>query len=192
VSGVHWRRLAPVAIAVAMVTGPVALAAPASAHDVLASTNPADRATVGATPAQVQLTFDQPAFALGSQVVVKGPSGNVAVGAVRIVNKVVSQRLAGGAPAGTYTVLWRVTSADGHPVSGQFTFTSTAASAERAETTAAPGTTTAPPSGTGSPTSSGSKAPTWLWVLVLLVLLVPVAIFVRRRPGGPHDASPGS
>jgi hypothetical protein len=46
---------------------------------------------------------------------------------VRAVDNTVTQSLEPGAPAGTYTVLWRVTSVDGHPVSGRFTFTAIAA-----------------------------------------------------------------
>ncbi len=55
----------------------LATAAPASAHNQLESTVPADGAELDAPPASVVLTFDQPVLALGTQVVVLGPDGAV-------------------------------------------------------------------------------------------------------------------
>lgn len=103
----------------------VVSAVPAAAHNVLTGTTPTSGGQVGATPRSVVLTFDQPAVAMGTQVLVTGPSGQVQTGPPRLVDNTVTQDLQGGAPAGTYTVAWRVISADGHPVSNTFTFTST-------------------------------------------------------------------
>ncbi|HEY5514868.1 MAG TPA: copper resistance protein CopC, partial [Pengzhenrongella sp.] len=50
-------------------------AAPASAHDALISVTPADGSTVEVAPATVELVFDQPAIALGTQIRVLGPDG---------------------------------------------------------------------------------------------------------------------
>lgn len=93
---------------------------------------------MGATPSEIVLTFDQPAVAMGTRVVVTGPSGPVQTGTARLVDDTVTRAVAGGAPAGAYTVAWRVTSADGHPVSGTFTFTSTSAGAQSPPVAAAP------------------------------------------------------
>jgi len=187
-----------VALGVLLATALVGVAGPAQAHDELISTNPPNQGQVQTVPDSIVLTFAEPAEQVGSQVIVRGPSGNVAQGQPVFAKSIVTQAVQPGAPAGSYTVLWRVTSDDGHPVSGSFTFTAAAAnttspSSTTSPTTSAGGSTSAadPTSGGSSTTSSGSTAPRWLWVLVLLVLLVPVAIFVRRRPGGPHDASPG-
>jgi methionine-rich copper-binding protein CopC len=98
-------------------------AVPAYAHNQLKSTSPADHQAMAAAPASVVLTFDEPAVALGTQVAVTGPTGVVSQGAPRLVDNTVTQDLEPGAPAGSYTVAWRVTSADGHPVSGTFGFT---------------------------------------------------------------------
>jgi methionine-rich copper-binding protein CopC len=98
----------------------------ARAHDQLVSTTPADGGTVGSAPAQVDLVLSQPALALGTRMVVRGPDGaEVSRGAAELRNTTVTQPLRADLPAGAYTVLWRVTSADGHPISGQFTFTLT-------------------------------------------------------------------
>jgi methionine-rich copper-binding protein CopC len=104
-----------------------ALTAPtACAHNVLVATDPAADAVLARVPATVTLTFDQPAIGIGSQVVISGPNGPVQDGDPRLVDRTVAEDITAGAPAGQYHVLWRVTSADGHPVSGQFTFTANA------------------------------------------------------------------
>ena len=131
----------------------IATAVPASAHDVLRSTDPADGTVVDRLPDRVVLTFDEPALAIGTEVVVTGPAGPVSDGPPQLVDAEVRQPVRAG-PAGRYTVLWRVTSADGHPVSGTFAFTTQQGSA--ASPTATPGTTTAPST---SPSSASTTAP---------------------------------
>ena len=142
------------AVPAATVVTLIATAVPAAAHDVLRSTNPADGAVVDRLPDRVVLTFDEPALAIGTEVVVTGPAGPVSDGPPQLVDAEVRQPVRAG-PAGRYTVLWRVTSADGHPVSGTFAFTTQQGSA--ASPTATPGTTTAPST---SPSSASTTAPT--------------------------------
>jgi hypothetical protein len=171
------RGAVMVMIAGALVAGTQLLAAgPASAHDVLELTNPKDGSTIAVTPSEVTLTFDQVAFAVGSQVLVNGPSGNVAAGSVRIVDRVVHQAIQPGAPAGPYTVEWRVTSADGHPVSGKFNFTSQAAAAG---TPPVAGASASPAPATASSGRSGHG-----WVVEVAVLVVVwffIVYFLMRR-----------
>ncbi|WP_432524091.1 copper resistance CopC family protein, partial [Kineococcus sp. SYSU DK006] len=124
---------------------PLALAAPAAAHDRLVSTDPADGAPVEVAPDAVALTMSSTPLALGTQVQVSGPAGVVSTGEPRIVDEVVTQALTGERPAGTYEVQWRVTSSDGHPISGSFTFTT-------ARAAGAPGTPSATPDDTPSAT----------------------------------------
>lgn len=101
-----------------------ATAGPALAHSSLRSTDPADGSTVTTAPDRVTLVFDQPAQELGTEVVVLGPDGaTVSTGPVVLDGTSVAQELAADRPAGVYTVRWRVTSADGHPVEGTTTFT---------------------------------------------------------------------
>ena len=125
-----WRLLAAtLATAVLALAGLVIGASPASAHNVLKSTSPADGKKVARTPSSVVLTFDEPAIALGTKLVITGPEGPVQIGKPSLVDNTVTQDLQPGSPAGAYTVDWRVTSADGHPISGSFTFTAEAAAA---------------------------------------------------------------
>lgn len=157
-------------------------AAPAAAHNVLTGTKPALSSSVGRTPAQVVLTFDQPAVAMGTQVLVTGPSGQVQTGTARLVDKTVVQDVQRGAPAGAYTVAWRVTSADGHPVSGTFTFTSSEAGAGTPPSPLAAGPPTA-----AAPTSQPADSRSWPRVagaaaLVAVLAGVVVLLVRRRRP----------
>lgn len=101
----------------------VAPAGTAAAHDQLTGTEPADGATVQEAPEQVVLTFSGEIAELGAQVVVAGPDGEtVTDGEPRAIGTDVTQKLAADLPAGDYEVTWRVTSQDGHPISGTFGF----------------------------------------------------------------------
>ncbi|HEY7988298.1 MAG TPA: copper resistance CopC family protein [Lapillicoccus sp.] len=167
----------------------VSVAGPASAHDVLRSTNPKDGTHVERPPAEVVLTFDEPALAVGTEVLVTGPSGSVTTGPPRLVDNEVRQSLAAGS-AGAYTVVWRVTSADGHPISGTFGFTADQASAATTATTATATTTTAP----ATPTAPAGPAVEEAGGFPLLPVAVTAAVValgalvvggaVRRRRSG--------
>ncbi|WP_324276691.1 copper resistance CopC family protein [Blastococcus brunescens] len=95
----------------------------ASAHDALVAVTPADGGTLETAPEQVTLEFSGSPQELGTRVLVTAPDGRpVSDGPVELRDTTVSQALAADLPAGTYTVEWRVTSADGHPLSGTSTF----------------------------------------------------------------------
>jgi methionine-rich copper-binding protein CopC len=168
----------PIAIlTVALVS--IGAASTALAHDELVSSNPSSGAEVPTVPQTVTLRFDEPAMAVGTKIVVTGPAGEVQVGNATVVDKTVTERLQPGAPAGRYTVDWRVTSVDGHPVSGTFAFTARAAGAGQAPPSSAV-SGTAPSSVS---TTTGSSVP---WFLVaasslLLVLIGAAAVWSRRR-----------
>ncbi len=103
-------------------------AGPAAAHSVLLSTSPPRGGTVDTAPSSVSLTFDEMPQGQFSTIHVTGPDGQRRDnGHVQVLNDVVTEPLAGTRPAGRYVVDWRVVSADGHPVSGEFTFTARSA-----------------------------------------------------------------
>ena len=77
------------------------------------------------------------------------------------------------APAGAYTVEWRVTSADGHPISGSFSFTAEAAGAESSAPSLAPVPSTAP--------IPGGPFGLSLLVAAVLVLVVGLLVAGQRR-----------
>jgi copper resistance protein C len=128
---------------VALVSLVVLGQAPAHAHNALRSTTPADGASVQASPDAVVLTFDQAVLGIGAGVRVAGPDGDVQNGAPQLVDETLRQPLrAAASPAGEYTVTWRVTSADGHPIDGEFTYTVSGASDGASDATSATATPT--------------------------------------------------
>lgn len=211
------RRGAFAAAAAGAVLTLCGLAAPAAAHDELTGTTPADGASVDVPPAAVELTFTEPPLALGSQVQVTGPDGEVVnAGDPQIVDTVVSQPLASGLPAGDYTIAWRVTSSDGHPISGELAFTATAGAAEPEESatpepeptggaTAAPVPTPDTPTPDTTPDTAASTAASpdagasaerpsngatpWIVGLVIVALVGGALGWTTRRRGTPGPSA---
>lgn len=106
-----------------LTSGLVVGAAPtARAHDVLEKTTPGDGTTVDRLPGDVVLVFSQEPLEIGLQIIVTGPTGSAAEGPATIQGREVRQALSATAPAGEYTVAYRVTSDDGHPITGSFRF----------------------------------------------------------------------
>ncbi|WP_395401213.1 copper resistance protein CopC [Arthrobacter sp. UC242_113] len=163
-------------------------AGPASAHDAAESSSPADGTTVATPPAKVSITFNNTPLGLGSQVKVTDAAGtDWADGKVEIVDNVASQKLREGAPAGKYSVVWRVVSSDSHPIEGTFSFTATAAAAGATAVpvptvgTPQPGATQA----TGTAPDSSEPFP-WsivIFAAVALGLLITLGVLARRRLG---------
>ncbi|MDW6022309.1 copper resistance protein CopC [Mesorhizobium sp. BAC0120] len=99
----------------------------AHAHAALISTVPAEGAVVAATPKEMSLTFNEPVSPLVLKLV--RPDG-AAAPLDRYVLK--DTTVAFAAPAlseGTHVLVWRVVSADGHPVGGSVVFSVGAPSA---------------------------------------------------------------
>ncbi|WP_285319441.1 copper resistance CopC family protein [Pseudarthrobacter sp. lyk4-40-TYG-27] len=167
----RWFRRSVLVLAVAACS--VVLAAPAQAHDVLESSDPANGSSVPAVPGQIGLTFDRTPMGIGSVIQVQDETGtDQADGAVTIVDNHVTQAVKAGAPAGKYTVIWRVASSDGHPIEGTFTFTAGAGNSSAAPAPAAA-------AGGGGPQAgvliAGGAA------AVLVIGLAGGAVLVRRR-----------
>ncbi|WP_425443477.1 copper resistance protein CopC [Streptomyces monashensis] len=101
-------------------------AAPASAHAALRATDPADGTVLRTAPRQVTLTFTESVGLLTDSFRVYDPTNHRvrtgaaghASGRADTARVPLPARLA----QGTYTVAWRVVSADSHPVSGALTF----------------------------------------------------------------------
>ncbi|MGH3673313.1 MAG: copper resistance protein CopC, partial [Pseudonocardiaceae bacterium] len=111
-----------------VVLGLLAGAGSASAHAALISTQPGQGALVATLPSMVSLTFSEPVVVATSGVRVFGPDGSeldnghtVHAGQPSSVGVGLS-RSTPTVAQGTYTVSWRVISADSHPVAGAFTF----------------------------------------------------------------------
>ncbi len=170
-------------------------AAAAQAHVALESSDPANGATVQSVPAKIGLTFDHTPIAINSIVRVEDSTGtDQADGGVEIVDNHVTQAVKAGAPAGKYTVVWRVVSSDGHPIEGTFSFTANspgnsagaAGTASASATAGSAGTSSDAPT-TAAPAQAGTQSGQVPWALVvgiagvLVLALVVTGIYVRHR-----------
>lgn len=156
--------LAAVALTAAW-TAPVA-----SAHATRLSADPADNAALTTGPDRVSATFNERLQTTFAAMTVVGPDGNLwSTGEPTVQGAVVAIGLRPLGPAGTYTVNYRVTSADGHVVSGSWSFRLTV-----------PGTGTPGPAATGT---TGNGIPVWPFVVGAVALVAIGALWaVRRRP----------
>jgi len=111
-------------LAIAVVLVALAAVPPASAHAILQESSPANDEVVRISPPAVTLKFNEAVeTAFGSIRVYncggeRVDSGKVSRPDQRSVSVLVGNRL----PQGSYTVTWRVISADAHPVAGAFVF----------------------------------------------------------------------
>ena len=105
-------------------------APPAAAHDNLISSTPEAGSTVKVSPEEISITFSGELLTAASSVVIEvtSPDGqNVTDGEPVVDGTTVTQMLTAGPSTGVFTVLWRVVSSDGHPISDQYTYTVQAA-----------------------------------------------------------------
>ncbi len=171
------RALIACLIAGAAVLG---TAAPASAHNALISSDPKDKTSLEAGPSTVTLTFDQDVQGgqgINTISVVDANGGHYEVaGDPTIKDNAVSAKVNALGKAGQYKIGYRILSADGHPVSGELTFTLTKDGT---------GTPTTPPNATASTGDPGSDGglPIWVWIVGAVVLLGG-GVFVALRGGG--------
>lgn len=121
---------------------------PAVAHVTLLASTPEQGEVLEALPEQVTLEFTEdlvePAY-----VLVRSPEGAlVSVGDPEVGGAGVTQALAGDGLRGTYSIAYRVVSKDGHPLTGEVSFS-----------IGEPGETQAGPAESGESGESGGGAP---------------------------------
>jgi methionine-rich copper-binding protein CopC len=157
--------------AIAAILIPAATSAsPAQAHDSLSSTSPAPDAVLTHAPETVSLTLSEPPadsknLKLSAITVTDGAGKTVSDGNVTVYGPALSAKISEGDP-GTYKVLWRAVSSDGHPIEGNYTFT-----------VQAPAGQTASPSATAAPTAAPSASPA----------ASPAAPVAAERAAGPNN-----
>lgn len=119
----HVARIAGAALGLAaLLAAMVFTATPASAHARLEVTSPKDGASLTATPPEVMLRFNESIQKDLSQVKVTSGSTDATDGKLQVDGNSVYQPLKTTLKPGSYKVVYKVVSADGHPVSGTFTF----------------------------------------------------------------------
>lgn len=199
-------RPAVLALLALLLAGSVVLlsARPAAAHDALISSDPANGTTVEVLPAALTLSFSAALLSdEGSTVVqVTDAAGTeLSSGSPEVNQNVVTQPLDGTA-TGNITVLWRVVSSDGHPVSGELAFTvAGSASPEPSSTPTASASESAVPSPEATPSETPLVTTTvdddaasplpWIIgaVIVLLVLAAVIALLAALARQGKDAAA---
>ncbi|MEZ7756905.1 copper resistance protein CopC [Microbacterium paraoxydans] len=202
------RPAAPIALAATLLAAFLVLLSPlsASAHDALVSSSPAADSSVESLPSELTLTFSAKLIdgEGATELTVTDPAGESVIdGAPTVDGAIVTQPLTGSGPAGEYRVVWKVVSSDGHPTSGEFSFTVTvgdegAATGEptAAPTTAAPTTeqTTAPEAtATTTPAAADdgdSSASAWIWAIAIAGVLAALAVAVWLTMRGRRGTAP--
>lgn len=188
-SGVRvlWRSLAGATLMLLMLCGG---AGAALAHDSVEGTLPVDGSTVATAPAKVTITLSGDPSANYSEIVVADAAGvSWSMGSVQVLDNVATQEVKPGAPAGKYTVTWRLVSADGHPIDGNFAFTATAASSGSG---AVAGTLQSVQTVTEAATSKVPDSSTIPWSIfalfgVLIVVVIAMVVTAKRRLGAPEE-----
>ena len=161
------RRLA--AVVLLIVAMAISGTPAAWAHAVRVAADPSPDATVNTGPARVTATFNEQLQTTFAAMTVVGPDGNLwSDGSPQVQGATVSVAVRPLGPAGSYTVNYRVTSADGHVVSGSWSFTLTVA-------------------GKGTPGASASAGvadrglPVWPFLAGAAVLIAGGAVLALRR-----------
>jgi copper resistance protein C len=164
-------------------------AGPAAAHNVLLATDPEEGATLPAPPELITLTFDDEVLTVGTVLEVTSPDGLVELPAPQVADSTVTQQLPGRLPSGDYSVAWRVTSADGHPLEGTLTF-GVVATPGSPSTSSTPGAPSATRTATRVENAEDSADVTddagispLVWTIggVAVVVIVATAWFTARR-----------
>ncbi len=155
----------------AMMSTATMTAQPARAHAARVSTDPADNAVLSIGPDRVTATFNERLQSAFAAMTVVGPDAHVwSTGEPTVQGAIVAVGLRPLGPAGTYTVNYRVTSADGHVVSGSWSFRLTV-----------PGTGTPGPPAAGPAVDGG--IPVWPFAVVAVALVAAGGWWaLRRRP----------
>jgi copper resistance protein C len=160
------RWLAAVTLAGALA---LAGAAPAAAHAVRISTDPVADASLEQGPPTVSAVFNEQLQTSFAAMTVVGPDDNLwSTGTVRVSGATASVDLLPLGPTGSYTVNYRVTSADGHVVSGAWSFQLTVA-----------GTGTPGPPVAADATDGG--LPVWPFIVAAVAIVALAAWWAARR-----------
>ena len=115
------KRALILAFATLLISNPVA-----QAHTALVSSNPKSNAMLKAAPKQISITFNEDLIMISgknvSKISLSNTIGQVKLGAITINKGTITAQILKALPISKYKVTYRVVSADGHPVSGSFSF----------------------------------------------------------------------
>ena len=122
-SAAHRRRAASLLLALlAGLLVSLVPAAPAAAHATLVSTDPAEGAVLGTAPEQVVFTFDESVIGDPAGITVFDAAGDEVASSASVRGPRLVVDLDEEVGEGTLVVVWRLVSADGHPIGGSLRF----------------------------------------------------------------------
>ncbi|MFJ9780030.1 copper resistance protein CopC [Amycolatopsis sp. NPDC101161] len=170
----------------AALIGLVVLAGPAAAHTDLASSSPAEGASLTAAPSEVKLTFEEPVTLPPEAVKVTGRDGTAwTVGTPTVAGAVVTAPVTPSGPAQAYTLTWKVIAKDGDNLTGTVHFTLAAAAAPAATTVPTPAAQAQAPA---TPAAVDTGIPGWIWAVVAIAgLLAVIVVGLRQLLGRRKD-----
>lgn len=149
-----------------LIGGSVIGAGPAAAHSGVTGSSPDSGASLDRSPGVVSVTFNEDLRPEYATLKVVGPDGRFwQQGEPTVDGPTISVPVNALGPAGEYKINFRVTSADGHPVQGQRTFTLTVAGDGQ------PG----PVADEIDVADSSSGFPVWAIVLIVVAVLLVLA-----------------
>lgn len=169
-------------LAALTIVGLLGLVLPAFAHEDLLGSTPAEGTTLDQPPSTVTLEFSaapNPAFVATTITAADGT--RVDAGAPLVTGPVVTIPVRTDVPAGTYAIGYRVTSNDGHPITGQVGYRVTSSGV--AATTDAPAPTAPATAAPVPATTDEGGSPVWPWLVGAVVVLVGLSAVVLRRLG---------
>jgi copper resistance protein C len=155
---------------------------PAHAHTALELSTPSNNQSIEFMPAELSATFDEDLIEIEGEAVntleLQSADGKIyALSSATIAGPVVLAKVGDGEyPAGKYLLKYRVVSVDGHPVTGEISF-STQSATTIGSTPAEPVTTAFIP----EPVDSSSSR--WPYLLGGAILLVGILFGVKRKRG---------
>ncbi|WP_210650540.1 copper resistance protein CopC [Nocardioides sp. SYSU D00065] len=115
-----WLLLLPVLSTVLVLV--LGAGTPAAAHATLISTDPAEGAVLETAPEQVRFTFDESVIGVPAGVRVFDAAGDEVASSASVQEAQLVVDLEEEVGEGTLVVVWRLVSADGHPIGGSLSF----------------------------------------------------------------------
>ncbi|MCF7552621.1 copper resistance protein CopC [Pseudonocardia sp. WMMC193] len=175
--------LRTVSLGLLLALGLLGLVSPALAHEDLLSSTPAEGSALDEPPSMVTLEFSAaPSPSFVATTVTAADGTRVDAGAPLVTGPVVTIPVRTDIPAGTYAIGYRVTSNDGHPITGQVTYSVATSGVVTASSTPAPVSTPSAPAPAPAAAEEGGS-PVWPWLIGIVAVIVAVSAVVVRRLG---------
>lgn len=155
----------------------------ASAHDLLVDIDPAPNSVVEVSEFDATLTFNNPLLVVEGEA--NAELSTRLVGTenwsnheISIIDRVLTAKISLSEP-GDYELRWKVVSSDGHPISGDSTFTLNVPESETPSDSTEPILIAPAPAETGGGSMVGFYV--GLAMVILGVIFAPIGLIIRRR-----------